>query len=391
MRWLIAVGLGAAPVVLAVACAGPEFTLALRSEDATAKDVDLEVGRGDESSDGKIVDVTERDASDASAIDGAGADAPDAADSMNAGDSVDVVGSDVLDAGADVPAHCSGVFECSPVVPTGWAGPFELYEGSNSAPACETGFSGSTLDGHAGLSAPAASCSCQCGAPQGLQCSSPTMTFSSTPTSCTTSCAAAILTPGVCTTVDMRTRCALGLTGAGMTVPAPAAPTQGSCAPVRIEGIAVATWATNSRGCVASVASRADCKVGSVCVPAPTSPFLAGLCIEQAGDVACPVTDYTTKYLYYAGITDTRGCSTCTCGAVSGASCAGSIDQYKSADAGCNTLQTIYDLPQTCAALQQPADLVLSLKASNGSCAPSVVSATGAATPTTPMTFCCAP
>jgi hypothetical protein len=154
--------------------------------------------------------------------------------------------------------------------------------------------------------------------------------------------------------------------------------------------VPIATWSTSARACgVSVVPARADCQGASVCVRSPSAPFRGGLCIEQAGDVACPAADYTTKYLYYGGIEDTRSCSGCTCGAVTGATCSGTLTQYTSTDGGCQTAQTIYDLPQSCSPLQQPADLMLSLTPSNGACKPSPVSAMGAAIPSKPLTFCC--
>jgi hypothetical protein len=128
-----------------------------------------------------------------------------------------------------------------------------------------------------------------------------------------------------------------------------------------------------------------------VCVPVPSSPFQASVCIEQLGDVPCPLTGYTAKYVYYGGVADTRTCTPCSCGAVLGASCAGSITQFQSMDGGCTTAQTIYNLPLACAPIQQPADLLLTLTASGGACKANTSAPTGSATPARPMTFCCTP
>jgi hypothetical protein len=394
MRRLVAVTMAAAPAVLAWACGGQEFKLAIRGDDATASDVvaegPLQVDARDDAPDASVRDVVDRDGSDATTVDASAADAP-WADARDSDASPDAVESGVVDAAEEIPAHCGGVFVCAPSAPTGWAGPFELYAGSNPVPACEPGFEGAALNGSAGLLAPAASCDCQCDLPQGARCGSPSIVFSSTPTVCSTACTSANLTPGVCTTVDMRTLCHLTVTGAGITIPAPPIASTGSCAALSAVGVPPYSWTTYARACGASASARADCKANSVCIPAPRAPFLTSLCIEQAGDVACPGTDFTTKYLYYGSVDDTRSCATCTCGAVTGASCSGSLTQYSSADGGCDTEQTIYPLPDTCSALQQPADLRLSLTATNGSCKPSTPSATGSATPATPMTFCCTP
>jgi hypothetical protein len=375
-RWFSALSSGAGAAALAIACGGEPFTLGLPVEDATATDVAvdvaLEVGTEDASD-----DLSE--ASTADVHDAAVADAPLRLDAP-ARDSV-----------ADgLPAHCGGA--CAPAVPGGWTGPFELYAGSSPSPMCGAAFAGPTLDANAGLVAPPAACACTCDVAKGVQCSAPTTTFYPSSTTCPlTSCATVSLMDRACTTVDVTTQCLLGVGGAFVSVPAPA-PSLGSCTPVATVASPSPAWATNVRACGVSVApARTDCPAGNVCLPVPSSPFQASACIEQAGDVACPLTAYTAKYVYYGGVDDTRTCSTCSCGPVLGASCTGSITQFQSVDGGCNTAQTTYNLPLACAPIQQPSDLLLTLTASGGACKASPSAPTGSATPAKPMTFCCAP
>jgi hypothetical protein len=128
-----------------------------------------------------------------------------------------------------------------------------------------------------------------------------------------------------------------------------------------------------------------------VCAPAPEAAFGHGLCIAQAGDVACPATGYTKRVRFFAGDNDTRGCSACTCGTVNGATCAGSLTTFTSTDASCAGSPITYQLPFTCDPGQQPGDFRLTLTASGGGCSPSMVTPTGAAVPSQPTTFCCAP
>jgi hypothetical protein len=375
MRWLSALSSGAGAAALAIACGGEPFTIGLSGDDATATDavVDVALEVGPEDASGDVSDARAADVHDAVV-----ADAPLAFDAP------------ARDAFTDAPVHCGGA--CAPSVPGGWTGPFELYAGSSPSPMCGASFAGGTLDANAGLVAQPAACACTCDVAKGVQCSAPTTTFYASSTTCPlSSCFAVSLLDRACTTVDVTTACLLGVGGSFVSVPAPA-PSLGSCTPVATVASPSLVWATNVRACGASVApARADCAAGNVCVPVPSSPFQASVCIEQTGDVACPLTGYTAKYVYYGGVDDTRTCSTCSCGPVLGASCTGSITQFQSTDGGCTTAQTIYNLPLACAPLQQPSDLLLTLTASGGACKATPSAPTGSATPTMPMTFCCTP
>jgi hypothetical protein len=383
--------------MLAWACGGAPFVVGPAGDDATA-DALSEIGSDQVSepdsrgvSDGAMGDVSDASTKDGpGARDATGGDAPSLLDARAAdgasGDAADA------DAGRQPPPSCAAGFACAPPVPGGgWTGPFELYAGPTLPPTCEANFSGQTVDGYDGLTAPAAACTCGCGQAQAVQCSSPTIGFYGTSATCNTlgslTCATATFTPGACATVDETSPCG-SLLGIVMTVP-PSTASKGSCTPLGTAAVALRTWATNARACASSFASApADCPVGSVCAPAPTAPFQAGLCIEQAGDVPCPTKDYTIKHRYFGGADDTRGCPMCSCGPVTGASCTDSVSQFASTDGGCGGLPVVYG-PGHCQPVQQPADLQLALTASGGSCAPSASAPTGSASATNPSTFCC--
>jgi hypothetical protein len=375
---------GGAALVIVVGCGGAPFELATGGEDATAS-ADATADRPDLDSAAPEDAASER-ALDERALDAGLPDGRDAsADRDASGDAATEAGA--MDAG---PAHCGGSFVCAPVVPSGWVGPFALYAGPNPSPVCGANFISAGLDGHAGLTAPPDTCACGCGSATGVQCSSPALTFYASMATCTlgTTCAGVTLTEGACTRLDMSTSCLLGVF---MSLPG-STPSLGSCPGLGTTTAAPLAWTTNARACaVSQPTSPADCAAGSPCVPAPGAPYRAGLCIEQSGDVSCPAAGYTTKSLYYGGVDDTRGCSGCTCGSVTGASCSGSVTQFMSADAGCSTAQITYPLGQTCDPLQQPADVRLTLTPAGGSCAPNPVTPTGSATPSKAMTFCCAP
>jgi hypothetical protein len=307
----------------------------------------------------------------------------------------DAAGSDapgMPDVIEEPPPHCGGAFTCAPIVPSGWTGPLELYAGSSAAPSCGASFTGPAFDGNAGLSVPGSKCDCQCQNAQGVQCSSPTISFYGSSAACSPAnyCGAIMpLTPSLCTGVDIRSRCAdAGLT-ISMSAPASTA-SGGSCPPVALRNVPPSSWATNARACLSSLgAAQSDCASGSVCAPYPPPPFGAGLCIAQPGDVGCPASGYPVKQLFYGTVSDTRDCSQCTCSSVAGASCSASIGVFQPSALSCSTGQISYLPPFMCDPVQQPSEFKLTLTPSGGSCTPSPVAPTGTATPAKPNTFCC--
>lgn len=101
--------------------------------------------------------------------------------------------------------------------------------------------------------------------------------------------------------------------------------------------------------------------------------------------------EYPLKELLYSGSTDTRDCSTCTCGAPSGASCTGGQGTIYDAN-GCSGATQAFAIDGTCkttggtttlAAKQTTAPTV------SGTCAKNGGTPTGQATPTGPTTLCC--
>jgi len=203
--------------------------------------------------------------------DGARRDASDASDASDATINPDVaadgVASDVLgppDVVDEPPPHCGGAFTCAPGVPSGWSGPLELYAGSSVAPPCGPNFAGPALDANDNLSAPAAKCDCQCQSPQGVQCASPPISFyGSAACSVTNSCGAIVLTPGVCTAVDVRSKCADAGLITSMSAPASTV-SAGTCAPLAGKSVPLSSWGVNARACSSSLGlAQGDCAAGS--------------------------------------------------------------------------------------------------------------------------------
>lgn len=140
----------------------------------------------------------------------------------------------------------------------------------------------------------------------------------------------------------------------------------------------------------------------TTCLPVPGAPFEADrLCVYKDGDVACSGTTYTSKRVFYTGTNDTRGCNTCTCGGITGASCAGSATIRAYSDAGCSS--QIYTSTSR-AAGTNPFDYFCdntsafqSVRSTPGPvsgtpvCSSSGGAPNGTVTPTMPTTVCCTP
>ncbi len=301
---------------------------------------------------------------------------------------------DAADELSPPPPACGGALACVPAAPPGWAGPQELYAGTSAAPSCTADFA-PAYAGNAGLTAPADACSCSCG-PSATQCGAPTLTLY--PAVCVagngctcagTGCDTVSLQAGACAKVDGTGACPKGTTA--MSAPAPAV-VGGSCAPDPGQKVVPIGWGTFAQACSSTVmVAQVDCQPGSVCAPKPMAPYGAALCISQAGNLSCPTQGYTSKQLFYGGVDDQRDCTACTCGNPAGASCDATLDVYMSTDGSCTGTPDLYGAPFSCDSVDQPVDLRFVVTSQNGSCAASPVGPTGAATPTSPTTFCCLP
>jgi hypothetical protein len=391
MQWRsLLVGLACAAAV-GVACGGNAFTQSTLGEGGAGDgSVGSSSGGGSSGSDAGGGDA---------AGDGPGQDAPESGggDGMVVQDSAPGDAIVLPDVFQPPPPHCGGQFACVPAVPPGWSGPVELYDGSDAPPACTPRFTGPSYDGNGSLGATPATCGCSCGAATGVQCPSPTLTlYAGAPglTACTSTqkCASVQFPANVCSPLPTLPLCSMA-SGTITYVSGPgSAPTGGSCAASPSVGLAPVTWGVNARACASSLApAQTDCAASQICAPVPASPYQSGLCVAQAGDAACPA-GYPAKTLYYGGVSDTRTCAGCSCGPVTGASCSAKLETSTSTDSSCSASVITYGLPlNTCAPVQSTGEFRVTTVLSGGACAPSTPAPSGAATPTSPTTFCCVP
>ena len=149
------------------------------------------------------------------------------------------------------------------------------------------------------------------------------------------------------------------------------------------------------RACYGALGS--GCGAG-VCAPTPSTPFGAGVCIAKAGDNACP-SGYPQKNLFYQKVSDTRGCTDCSCAAPQGATCTGSVEL--DTNNTCTVDPVTLNNVGVCAALppdptpppppyQDSRSVIYDAgPALGGSCSSSGGTVVGSATANDPVTFCC--
>jgi hypothetical protein len=316
----------------------------------------------------------------------AGQDGTSGADSSGTDSSSDGATSDVISS-PDSSATCSGV--CADVVPSGWSGPVTLFDQTGStAPACPSSFPTDAYDGNAGLNVPNPTCGCTCSAGAGAQCGSSDIEFFQD-FACAMSCSGG-------GSVGLPTGLCFGSTGCagnagGLILVPPSIVYAGTCSPQPTSSIPPATWTTTARGC-ATTPIAGSCSSGGVCVATPPSPF-ASVCIFQAGMQTCPGGSYSVSHVFYGGVSDSRACSTCSCGSPTGTSCTGSqVTLFGSGNCS-GTTATVSNIAgcQSVGVAVTSVEETTAPTANNGSCAASGGQASGTATPATPTTVCCSP
>ena len=331
---------------------------------------------------------------------GAGDDAALGAGEAGAGD--DANGDDATgdDAGPPPPpVACPGSdVTCVPAAPAGWTGPFLFYEGAAAAApgACADPVRTTVLGSGAGSGAlsgaGAATCRCTCGAPTGAACSGngfnvgfdgmicsgspcPTGTGSLPLNTCT------LFTPGC-------TNSSIAVIGGASNL---AVGSPGTCAGQGKTTTPTAAFAQADRACAPPSVVQSSCAAGEVCVPRPTTS-LPNVCILQAGSASCPP-EYPTAHAVFASLSDTRGCSPCTCDAPTGGTCVGSVSFFASGDFTCATVTRGPVASGTCNAFSNQSSVRLRVDAyvDGGSCAASATSGTptGTVAGAAPKTVCC--
>jgi hypothetical protein len=294
------------------------------------------------------------------------------------------------DAQASPPVTCGAAAVCVPQAPGGWQGPYAIIESAGASPLptllnCPTtGYSQEVYNGTGAPTAPAATCTCACGAPDGGTCAPPTLSYATKPTGCF-ACGTAVQLGGGCTPVSYPGgQCTMASIGS-VTVAA-----SGACAPDASVVVPVAQWGAEARLCGPPGAPVVgSCAAGQVCAPAAGLPLKKETyCVAINSVSQCPSEYYAVARQYYTGDVDTRGCTACSCAPATGSAC-GNSAVHTYSDVGCTSATGTTPVPVACSTLAGARAVSFSGVPNGGSCAPNGGQPTGTFAPTNPYTICC--
>lgn len=323
-------------------------------------------------------------------------------------------------------SDCQPLYACVPPTPAGWQGPVAFYEGTEAAPLCNAsgGFPTQKQSAHSGIVPGNATCpTCGCNTTGTPTCRA-NLVFRGDDACAGANCwgflqndcngTPIVATNGTCQGVG------LCQDGAGTIKPTAVEVTSvsvsGTCTAASTGQADIPTpdWTNEVRACGDAATTGKGCGTDGMCVPVPSAPFANSACIYKTGDTACP-SPFSSKHLVHQNSQDTRSCTPCTCGALTGGSCSGgTVTAYTAPGcaAGAQTLTVggscndIVDDPTPNPAVPgqcenppgsgntNPADSrsVLYTGASvsgTPACPPAGGVVSGAATAIDPITFCC--
>jgi len=278
-------------------------------------------------------------------------------------------------------SDCSSM-RCSPAAPSGWQGPVVLGEGADAA--CSGSFDQVAFQGGTEASAAAVSCSkCSC---SGAACSE----FVDFVTSQETQCGGPSCTTSFNQSCgEISPACLQILSSAYLWT---RLPSQSGCkANEQKPTLEAATWKTAVKACAPAAVYAGGCPSDQVCMPSASSADAdKGLCIWREGDESCPDGKYSARRLLYRELSDTRGCSACSCKApgcdyrwrvfnADDQSCASPVLELKS-EGQCVQVNPSAGKLRVGAALS-----------GGGNCEPEGGEAHGEVTANKPVTVCCTP
>lgn len=311
-------------------------------------------------------------------------------------------GGDSTGTGEGGAAGCSG--ECIQLGPVEWLGPALLWIGKpGEAPECPPSapIQGSPV--FADLDTINQCGTCQCDAPHGTCALPATLTAASAP--CSSDGPGVAHTPfdppagwsGACHAANPipanqkcnGVNCVQSLTIAPLTL------TESPCeaSTVVVPADMPPAWGTAARTC-RGVAYGQCATPGELCAPAVEPGF--SQCVVQDGDQECPGL-YTVKHLFFQGLSDTRSCTPCACGAPVGSTCTAVVTAFK--DGSCSSLAAagVVDATGPVCLDIAPSGQALGSKLAEeavyapGACQISGGEPQGEAVAVDPLTYCCLP
>jgi hypothetical protein len=269
---------------------------------------------------------------------------------------------------------------CAPAAPAGFEGPVALVRGAPDVePTCGGAFPEEVVAGGLGSldAEPPACAACTCGTPD-IACAAALSWFADA--ACGTELDAIEVASGGCVELSSGDVAAAIASSATPTGSCTATGGQPEHEP--------ATFETSAKLCAAPLG--AGC-TGGVCVTRPDAPFDAQLCVYRSGVGDCSAAGpFTVALEMHGSVDDQRECTPCTCGAITGATCAGTTTIYRN-NASCNGTSVVLAHDDGCASAESIRSYETALAPSGGSCAADGGDAEGDAFATDPITLCCLP
>ncbi|MEZ4222181.1 MAG: hypothetical protein R3B13_14695 [Polyangiaceae bacterium] len=284
----------------------------------------------------------------------------------------------------------SATTQCAPDVPAGWAGPVAFYNGATAAPSCPGAYPTVGAKAHSGFKPGSASCSCSCDPATGIACNGSAKVESIG----TVTLACTLILPGQGTVIwsGNSSSCthpsaSVGATGKVRLLP-PTPSSSGTCQAKANHTLPTPTWTSETQICAGASAPSGTCGSGQTCVQKTFAPYQ--LCVHRPGAFSCPP-GYTKKHSTHENFTDSRACSTCTCGASTDAKCGGKVDFVS----GCSGIVALNSSISSCG-VASPDPIGTNQygtykPAPSGTCPSSSPTLSGTATATGETTVCCLP
>jgi hypothetical protein len=325
-------------------------------------------------------DAVAEDAPTDSPVD-AGNDASDSGEDAPSDGSSDTGSTDASDAGED--AACTGTCTTA-TVPTGWT-VVEFEDEDAAAPACSNGY-GTQTDIVESPGGGPATCGCSCRLTSPGTCESGNFTAGGGSSLCFGSTVSPA-NDGGCS--DASVTFQPPVNPKLQVQPAPYDP--GVCAPDASVATPPVTYGARGRFCVPGALPAGSCPNGGTCAPPPTD---FQLCIKHGGTIGCPTGFPNGHTVGTTGdVSDTRGCSACTC--VADAGCGGTLTLFT--DSKCTQNGQSVPLDDKCDSFGGPSGIgaptyityIYNAQTQDEGCNPSPVSPTGSVSFGTTHTICC--
>lgn len=328
--------------------------------------------------DGETTDPTGASATPSTSLDEGEDDGDDGSSGIADDDGTITASSNASDTAGEETGdpECGPAAACTAPAPDGWFGPtIHARTSGPEFPACPDGYAdpGPTVLEGWGDPGPAI-CDCECPLSQAQTCTA--YMYSHSTMQCQEYLQYANVTEN-CSTVPV----------SGFTTFQAYPQNQPFCEQMKTEEFPPAVWDATIHSCKLS-APGPSCGGGErQCTPLPPEGFSAEVCVYQQGDLACPAGDYSTKYMFYTDVEDTRDCSNCTCGQPV-ANCSANMVVFDGPDCAGDPVASV---PSTGVCTTATGGSIAMELAGNEGCAVTTMpEPMGAIAPVGEFTFCCA-